>query len=284
MKKVLAFLLASAMVVGLAACGGTASSTASEPAKSTTSSVAGGSESTTGGQAGGRTLDEIKASGKLVMMTNATFPPYEYHKDSGIQGVDVALAQMVADELGVELEVLDMNFDLLIAALQGGKGDLVAAGMSITDERKTQVDFSIPYVDATLLIVVPEGSEITGPNDLVGKKIAVQENTTSDLYVTDNVDGAEVMRFKSAVDAGNTVVSGKADVAVIDELTAKSIVNNSDGKLTLLEEPLGQEQYAMAVQKGNAELLNLVNEVLQKAIDDGKVDSLIAEHMDLAKE
>lgn len=229
------------------------------------------------------TLQKIKDAGEMVMMTNATFPPYEYVKDGVVMGVDQELAQMIADEIGVKLTILDMNFDLLIPSLKGGKGDIVAAGMSITDERKEEVDFSIPYVDATLLIMVPKGSSIAGPDDLVGKTISVQENTTSDIFVTDNIETKEVLRFKSAVDAGSAVVNGQSDVAVIDEMTAKSILANNQDTLSLLEEPLGQEQYAMAVPKGDAEFLAIVDKVLGDAVADGTVDALIAKHMEASK-
>lgn len=228
-------------------------------------------------------LNDIKKAGKIVMMTNATFPPFEYKEGKDVVGVDPDLAKKIADKIGVELEITDMNFDLLIEALKSGKGDFVAAGMSITDERKKAVDFSIPYIDTTLLIIVPQGSAIAAPADLEGKKIAVQENTTSDMYVSDNVGAEEVLRFKSAVDAGTAVTSGKADVAVIDEMTAKNVVAANDGQLILLEEPLGREQYAMAVKKGNAELLKVINEVLQEAVDAGQVEELIAHHMELSK-
>lgn len=261
MKKFAAILLSAVMALSLAAC----------------SNMAPAAENTATG------VEAIKQAGKLVMMTNASFPPYEYMGEGGkIAGVDVDLAQMVADELGVELEIIDMNFDLLTSALASQKGDLVAAGMSITEERQQSVDFSIPYVDATLLIIVPEGSDIKGADDLVGLTISVQENTTSDLYVTDNVEGAKLLRFKSAVDAGTAVLSGKADVAVIDEMTAKNIVNANPG-LQLLETPLAEEQYAMAVAKGNQGLLDVVNKVLEQAVADGTVDKLTAQHMEVTQ-
>lgn len=277
MKKLLATALATLMVVSLAACGGAASSSsAAASAASSTSEAASAS-------AGGGKLDAIKQAGKLVMLTNAEFPPFEYLGEGGaVSGVDVDLAQLVADELGVELEIVNMDFDLLIEAMNSGKGDIVAAGMSITEERMQQVDFSIPYVDTTILIVVPVGSTIASADDLVGKTIAVQEATTSDLFVTDNVEAKEILRFKSAVEAGTTVTTGKADVAVLDKLTAQNVVDSTDGQLALLEEPVSQEQYAMALPKGNEDLLALVDEVLGKAVDADEVNTLIAKHMALS--
>ncbi|MFV0413123.1 MAG: transporter substrate-binding domain-containing protein [Oscillospiraceae bacterium] len=277
MKKLLATALATLMVVSLAACGGAASS--SSAAASAASST---SEAASASAAGGK-LDAIKQAGKLVMLTNAEVPPFEYLGEGGaVSGVDVDLAQLVADELGVELEIVNMDFDLLIEAMNSGKGDIVAAGMSITEERKQQVDFSIPYVDTTILIVVPVGSTIASADDLAGKTIAVQEATTSDLFVTDNVEAKEILRFKSAVEAGTTVTTGKADVAVLDKLTAQNVVDATDGQLALLEEPVSQEQYAMALPKGNEDLLALVDEVLGKAVAADEVNALIAKHMALS--
>lgn len=281
MKKFLALALTMMLLLGLVACGGNTTST---PATSSPAASAPASEAASTPAATGSKIEQIQAAGKLVMMTNAEFPPFEYLSFNEPAGVDIELAQMVADELGVELEVLNMDFDALVGALQSGKGDIVAAGMSITEERLQQVDFSIPYVDSTLLIIVPVGSSYTGPDDLTGLTIAVQEGTTSDLFATDYVEGATILRFKGAVEAGNAVKSGKADVAVIDQLTAQNVVNASPDELMLLDEPLSQEQYAMAVGKGGEDLLALVNEVLGKAVEEGKVDELIATHMELSIE
>lgn len=286
MKKVLAILMAALLTVGLVACGGAGSepATPGEPSSGASSTPADASAPGSDTAAETPNVDAIVAKGKLVMMTNATFPPYEYVKDGVVTGVDADLAQKIADELGVELEILDMDFDLLIDALNSGKGDLVAAGMSITPERQENVDFSIPYVDSTLLIVVPTGSAITGPDDLAGLTISVQESTTSDLYVTDNVEGANVLRFKDAVEAGNAVKTGKADVAVIDQMTAQNVVNASPDELELLGEALAQEQYAMAIGKDKPDLMAVVNKVLQEAVDADEVNGLITHHMENSKE
>ena len=260
MKKILALAFSVMMLFALAACGG------STPSSSELSAI-----------------DAIKASGKLVMLTNATFPPYEYFTNT-YEGVDVDLAKMIADELGVELVVEDMDFDGLIEALNLGRGDIVAAGMSVTEERAQAVDFTVNYVDSTLVIIVPVGSDIQGVDDLAGKRIAVQESTTSDMYVTDEVDASEILRMKNAVDTGAALLDAKVDAVVMDSLTAESIVNANEGKLVILEEPLAVEQYAMAVKKGQEDFLALVNAVLEKAIADGKVEELIAYHMQNAAE
>ncbi|NJP40531.1 transporter substrate-binding domain-containing protein [Oscillospiraceae bacterium HV4-5-C5C] len=287
-KTLLAGLTAVAMTLSLlAGCSSTTAATtaASTSKDSSTTAAAETSEkadvSTTVADSveGTPTLDAIKASGKLVMLTNATFPPFEMVDGDKVVGVDVELAQRVADKIGVELEVQDMNFDLLTSALAAGKGDIIAAGMSITPERQEEVDFSTPYVDTNLLIIVPKDSTITGPDDLTGKTIAVQETTTSDLYVTDNVDSKEVLRFKSAVEAGNAVITGKADAAVIDEMTGQNVVNANPDDLTITDESLSHEQYAMAVAKGQEDLLAVVNEVLSEAVEKDDVNTLISKYM-----
>lgn len=230
------------------------------------------------GGKGFRTLDEIKASGKIVMLTNAEFQPFEYMKNNEIVGVDIVLGKMVADELGVELEIVNMNFDLLVEALKGHKGDFVAAGMTARPDRAEKVEFTNSYFDNGLLIIVKEGSSITSPEDLKGMKIAVQDGTTADVYVTESVENAEVMRFKAITEAGSAVASGKADAAVMDIVPAQGIVAKSNGSLALLEEQLTEEKMSMAVAKGNTELLEVINRVLDQAVKDGTVKALVEEH------
>ncbi len=225
------------------------------------------------------TLDAIKAKGKIVMMTNATFPPFEYIKDTAIAGIDIDLSQLVADKLGVQLEVVDMDFGLLIEALKGGKGDFVAAGMTVTAERQEQIDFSTVYFISGLLVIVPQDSPIKVLADLEGKKIAVQESTTGDIWASENIKDASLQQFKSAVEAVNSVQNGKADACVMDKLPAQSMVKNSEGKLTLLEEIAAAENNAMGIAKGKEDLVTFINEVLQEAIDSGVLQASIDKHM-----
>ncbi len=220
-------------------------------------------------------LQKIKDAGKLVLMTNATFPPYEYlGEGSAVVGTDIEIAQMIADEIGVKLEVVDMDFDGLIPALQGGKGDLVAAGMTITDERSQAVDFSIPYADATQLIIVrKDDPKVTSAEDFEGKTIGVQLGTTGDMYIQWEIDAGaniELSQYKSNMEAAMDLVNGRLDAIVLDELPAKNIAAANDS-LTIIEEPFTTEQYAMAVAKGNTSLLDVVNTVLQRLMDEGKV-------------
>lgn len=225
-------------------------------------------------------VDAIKAAGKLVMLTNAGFSPYEFlGKDNKVIGVDVEIATAVAESLGVELEVVDMDFDAIVFAIQAGKGDLGVAGISNTPERAETVDFSINYVDSQQMIIVPEGSDITGPEGLAGKSVGVQMGTTGDLFVTDNIEGANVQRYKTGPDAGAELAAGKLDAVVIDAGPAAQIAAANQG-LTVLETPANSEpeQYAIAIAKGKEDLKAAVDAVLEKLIADGQIAAWIDEY------
>lgn len=281
MKKIIAVALAAVLAISLVACGGSASST---PAASSAASASVAPASSAAEENATPTLDAIKAKGKIVMLTATGFPPYEYLGDDGKPaGVDIDLAQLIADELGVELEVIDMNFDLLIDALKSGKGDFIAAGMTATEERATQIDFSISYTANGLLMVVPAGStDIKTVEDLAGKTIAVQTGTTADLFATDEVEGATVLTFNTPIEAGTAVAGGKADVAIIDNLPAKSIAESSGGKLDVVDGFITEEPMAMGIAKGQEDLVALIDQVLTAAMNDGTVTSLTDTHYEIA--
>lgn len=226
-------------------------------------------------------LEKIKEAGKIVMLTNAAFAPFEYlGDDNSVQGVDVEIAQAIADEIGVELEIIDMDFDGIVLAIQSGQGDIGVAGMTNDEDRRKSVDFSVNYVNTTQMIIVQEGSDIASADDLVGKVIGVQLGTTGDLYASD-IEGAVMQQFKTGPEAGLALQNGQVDAVVIDEMPALQIVKNSTG-LKTLEEPLTTEQYAIAIAKENTDLKEVVDKVLQKLIDDGTVDALIEKHMELS--
>lgn len=227
----------------------------------------------------GTTIKEIQKAGKLVLLTSSGFPPFEYVEGTDVVGVDVELAQLVADKLGVELEVIDMDFNLLIEALKSGKGDLIAAGMTATDERAEEIDFSIVYIEMGLKVIVPIDSALTSFDQLDGKKIAVQASTTADIYAQNNYKNAQLLQFTKPIDAVNAVMSGNADAAIIDLLPAQAFVNENPTKIKLMDGLLSEEKTAMGVQKNSDEFLALVNEVLQEALDDGTFDAIYQEHM-----
>ncbi len=226
-------------------------------------------------------LDSIKKAGKIVMVTNAAFPPFEYIMDGKPAGVDIEVAQAIADDLGVELEVVDMNFDLLIESVKSGKADIAIAGMTIKPERLEQVDFSDEYVKSAQHVIIKAGSGITADN-LDGLTIAVQEATTGDYYASDDIAAKEVLRFKSGIEAGAALSSGKCDAVIIDKLPAESIAANSGGVLEVLPDALTEESYAIAVQKGQPDLMAAINATLAKLIANGTIDSLVVKHMALA--
>lgn len=260
LKKIAVILLALALLVSCAACG----SSKKEEAASESASP---------------TIDAIKAKGKLTVMTNASFPPFEYIDGEGnVVGVDLDSAKKIADKIGVELDIIDMDFDLLIDALKNGKGDLVAAGMTATPSRAEEIDFSIIYISMGLKVIVPVGTDIKTFDDLDGKKIAVQEATTADIYAQENYTKATIMQFKSAIDAGNAVKTGNADCAIIDMLPAEYMTANSP-EIELMPELLSAEDTAMGVAKGHEDLLAVVNEVLQGIMDDGSLQASFDAHM-----
>lgn len=229
------------------------------------------------------TVDKIKEKGTLVLLTEATFPPFEYASTEsgsvdGINGVDIEFGKALAEKLGVTLEVVDMDFNSLTLALASGKGDIIAAGMTATDERAEVVDFSNIYFDNGLFIIVPADSDINSVEDLAGKKISVQQGTTANDFV-DKLENVEALTFKGMVEAGIAVKNGNADASVMDILTAQIIVaNNPD--LKLLENSVVSEETAIAVQKGNDSLLTMINELLAELQSSGQLQTWFDTHFE----
>lgn len=219
-----------------------------------------------------------KDDNKLVMVTEAGFAPYEYRDSNGIVGVDVDIAREIAASMGKELEIKDVAFDSLINELNSGKADFAAAGMSISEERKKEVDFSIEYVSSKQVIVVRKDyNKIKSVNDLNGKTISVQLGSVADSYVNNNYKNSKIVRQKKFLSAAEDVKAKKADCIVMDELPAKELVKNNS-ELTILSIELFTDKYAIAVKKGNTELLNKINEVLEKLIEEGKIEEFIINH------
>lgn len=214
----------------------------------------------------------------LIMGTNAEFEPFEYRENDQIVGYDVDTASEIGAYAQMDVQVEDMNFDSLINALVTGKIDMILAGMSVTPERAEVVNFSDAYYRAAQVIIVPkEGATVASSADLAGKKIGVQEGTTGDIYVEENVEGAELARFKKAVDAAIDLANGRLDAVVLDEQPAKRIVEQNDS-LMILDEALTAEEYAIAVRKDNPELLNMINNALADLEQSGKKDELLAKY------
>lgn len=218
-----------------------------------------------------------KNSNELVMVTEAGFAPYEYYENGEIVGVDIDIAQEIAKELGKELVVKDVAFDSIINEVKTGKADFGAAGISYTSERAEQVDFSINYSVSKQVVVVKENSKITNINSISNKKIAVQLGSVADTYVTDEYKNANITREKKYLAAIQDLKDDKVDCVIMDELPAKEILNNNTG-LKILSGSLTNDSYGMIVKKGNIELLEAINKVLEKLKNDGTIDNYIINH------
>ena len=219
-----------------------------------------------------------KDDNKLIMVTEAGFAPYAYPDGSGIAGVDVDIAREIAAAMGKELEIKDVAFDSLINELNSGKADFAAAGMSITEERKKEVDFSIEYVSSKQVVVVRKDyNKIKSVNYLNGKTISVQLGSVADTYVTKNFKNSKIVRQKKFLSAAEDVKAKKSECIIMDELPAKELVKNNS-ELTILKIELFTDKYAIAVKKGNTELLNKINEVLEKLIEEGKIEEFVINH------
>ena len=214
---------------------------------------------------------------ELVLVTEAGFAPYEYYEDGEIVGVDIDIAKEIAKELGKELVIKDVSFDFVINEVKSGKADFAAAGISITPERAEEVDFTMEYTTSNQVVVVKKDSQIKDFDDIKNKKIAVQLGTVADLYVEENYKNATVVSHKKYLSAVEDVKTGKADCIVMDELPAKAIVAENNN-LKILDGVLFQDKYGMIVKKGNDELKNQINKVLERMINDGTIDNLVLKH------
>ena len=218
-----------------------------------------------------------KRDDTLIMVTEAGFAPYEYYDDGEIVGVDIDIAREIAKEMGKELVVKDVAFDSIINEVKTGKADFGAAGISYTDERAKQVDFSINYSTSNQVVVVKNGSNIRDVNNIDGKRIAVQLGSVADTYVTSNFKNSEIIREKKYLAAIEDLKSGKADCVVMDELPAKEMVKNNND-IMILSGNLASDSYGMVVKKGNKKLLNAINKVLNKLKEDGNIDRYVINH------
>lgn len=284
MKKITALMLSSAMMLSLAACGGSASTdTASSEAASSeaASSEAASSEAVSTEEAASADAAELTTvtAGKLTMSTNAAFPPYEMTTDSGdFEGIDVEVAGAIAEKLGLELQVDDMDFDAALLAAQNGKSDIVMAGVTVTDERQKVMDFSDTYAEGIQSIIVPEDSDIASADDLTGKAIGTQRGTTGYIYCTDDFGEDNVIAYDDGLTAVQALNNGQVDAVVIDNAPAKSFVEANPG-LKILDTAYAQEDYAIGVAKGNTALLDAVNSALEELQADGTLQAIVDKYI-----
>ena len=285
MKKFTALMLSSAMMLSLAACGGSsaATDTASSEAASSeaVSSEAASTEEAASSEAASADAAEVTTvtAGKLTMSTNAAFPPYEMTTDSGdFEGIDIEVAGAIADKLGLELQVDDMDFDAALLAAQNGKSDMVMAGVTVTDERLKVMDFSDTYAEGIQSIIVPENSDIATADDLAGKTIGTQRGTTGYIYCTDDFGEDNVIAYDNGLTAVQALNNGQVDAVVIDNAPAKSFVEANPG-LKILDTAYAQEDYAIGVAKGNTALLDAINGALEELQADGTLQAIVDKYI-----
>lgn len=270
MKRLFALLMAVVMIASVAVLAGCAK----EPATS-------GNDTSDVATPDGATPDSASGE-KLTMATNAYFPPYEYYDGTQIIGIDVEIAHAIAEDLGLELEIVDIEFDSIITGVQTGKYDMGMAGMTVTEERLESVSFSTSYATGIQAIIVPEGSEIKSFDDIAAGeyKVGVQLSTTGDIYATDDLaeSKSEVVEYQTGNDAVAALVAGKVQAVIIDKEPAKSYVAANEG-LVVLDTNYVEEEYAICIAKDNKELLEKVNASLEKLIADGTVQSIVDKYI-----
>lgn len=287
-KKIVCTLLAAALMA-LTACGGGAQpaqtqAPAEEAAEAEAEAPAeeeAAAEETAEEAApaeGGITGEGVATEGVLVMATNAEFPPYEFHEGSEIVGIDVEIARAIAEKMGCTLEIEDIAFDSIIAEVSSGKADMGLAGMTVTDERKQNVDFSDTYAHSSQVIIVPEGSEIASVDALAGLTVGVQTGTTGDLFASDDDAIGGVERYAKGMEAVMALQQTKVDAVIIDRATAQAYLEQVDG-LTIVDESYTEEDYAAAIKKGNTALLDNVNKALAELKADGTLDAIVAKYI-----
>jgi len=229
----------------------------------------------------GTTLAEVQKAGKLTIATSPDFPPFEeLQSDGSVTGIEIEILELICEEMGVELEIKQMNFDSVLPGIQAGKYDVGVSGISVTPKREKNVKFTVPYCLAAQAIVVVDGSEITGKADLTGKKISVQSGTTAEAFCLENE--YEISAFAANTDAQTALVQGKVAAWVIDDLTAAEMVAaynaENETKLVILDEAMTTEPYAFAFHKDSKDLVDEVNKILKGLVEDGTVEKIFAKY------
>lgn len=278
MKKILALVLALCMVFALAACGEAASDPTDAPESEAPASEAPASEAPASEAPEGDGTFTTIVEGKLTMSTNAQFPPYEMTTDDGgFEGIDVEIATAIAEKLGLELDILDMDFDSALLAVQQGKSDIVMAGVTVNEDRQLVMDFTDSYATGVQVIIVKEGSDVTIDNMGEGL-IGTQRGTTGNIYCTDNYGEEHVMAYDDGFTAVQALMNGQVDCVVIDNAPAQEFVKNNPG-LTILDTEYANEDYAIGLNKGNTALLDAINTALNELISDGTVQTIIDKYI-----
>lgn len=276
-KQFLALAMAAMMAASLAGCSSKPAETKAPETAAETQEAA-GETTEAADETAEETKEEAAAGGVLVMGTNAEFPPYEFYEDNDIVGIDVEIAKAIAEKMGMELQIEDMAFDAIIPAVTSGKADFGAAGMTVTEERQRSVEFTDTYANSNQVAIVKEDSDIAGSADLEGKTIGVQLGTTGDALATELKD-ATVERYNKGLEAVQSLTQGKIDAVVIDQATAQAFVKKTEG-IKILEEKMSEEEYAIAIKKGNTDLVEKMNAAIAELKSEGKIDEIVAKYMD----
>ena len=292
-KKIVSVMLTAAMAATLLAGCGSSSAATDTAAEETTEAA---DETAEDAEAADETAEDAEAAedteaaaedaaevttvepGVLTMGTNATFPPYEYKDGDDIVGIDAEIAQAMADKLGLKLEIVDMDFDSLIASIQSGKVDMSLAGMTVTEARKQNVDFTDSYATGVQVIIVKDDSDIASVDDLQDKLIGVQQGTTGHLYCSDDYGEDHVIAYTNGATAVQALLQDKVDCVVIDQEPAKAFVEANEG-LKILDTAYTTEDYAAAVSKDNPALTAALNKALQELKDDGTIQGILDKYI-----
>ena len=284
MKKLLSVLLAAGMVFSVTACGASSESTASTETNTTETNTAEAASAETASAEPASGEFTTVTDGGLTMSTNAAFPPSEMTTDSGdFEGIDVEIAGAIADKLGLELQVDDMDFDAALLAVQQGKSDMVMAGVTVTDERKAVMNFTDSYANGIQSVIVLEDSDIASIDDMQGKLIGTQAGTTGYIYCSDTPENGgfgedNVIAYDNGITAVQALMNGQVDCVVIDNAPAQEFVKANPG-LKILDTEYANEDYAIGVNKDNTALLDAINGALAELKADGTVDSIVAKYI-----
>ena len=267
MKKLIALTLALLMVLGLFAACKNAGTNGDPTTGSTT-------ENTTGNETALTTV----AQGKLTMSTNAAFPPYEMTTDDGgFEGIDIEIATAIAEKLGLELDILDMDFDAALLAVNEGKSDIVMAGVTVNEDRKLVMDFTNSYATGVQVVIMKEGATITLDN-LGEQKIGAQRGTTGYIYTSDEFGEDMVTPYDNGMSAVQALINGQVDCVVIDSAPAQEFVKANPG-LVILDTEYALEEYAIGCDKGNTALVEAINGALKTLTEDGTIQAILDKYI-----
>lgn len=277
MKKFLSVFMALAMILALTALFVGCNNGETEGDTTAAETVAGTEAGTEAGTAAPETEKPV-----LKMGTNAYFQPYEFYEGDKIIGIDAEIAAAIAEKLGMTLEIVDMEFDSILTAVNEGSVDFGMAGMTITEDRLLEVDFSISYANGVQAIIVPENSPITCADDLYAEganyKVGVQLGTTGDIYATDDFGGDNVTTYSNGNEAVLALLGGSVDCVIIDNEPAKALVAANAG-LKILDTAYANEDYAICVKKGNADLLGKIDAAIMELTEDGTIAAIVAKYI-----